>query len=92
MYRTPQNRKNAPVHRRSPQGRSPLQGPYTPEPLADDQVSVASSRSAASSYGTHGSSDVGVPPPSSVAAAVHEVPSLLSQLVSGNPDEQVSPS
>lgn len=70
-------------------GASPAVGPATPEPLAalqDDQLSVASS-----SEGGYASSNssVGVPPPASLAAAVHEVPSLLSQLVSGLPDEQV---
>lgn len=68
--------------------RSPLVAPVTPEPaqLADDQASDTASDA---SYGSRSSSDVGVPPPASIAAAVHEVPSLLSQLVSGHTDEQV---
>lgn len=57
--------------------------PETPE-LADDQLSVTSGESLASS-----TPSLGVHPPASVEAAVYEVPSLLSQLVSGLPDEQV---
>lgn len=68
-----------------PRGRSPLAAPATPELAADDQLSVGSSEGGYASS----SSSVGVPPPASLAAAVHEVPSLLSQLVSGNTDEQV---
>ena len=69
-------------HARSPLA-APLPVPQTPE-LPEDQASVASSGSAASSQ----SYDVGVAP-ISTAAAVHEVPSLLSQLVSGHLEQQV---
>ncbi|GAB4816359.1 hypothetical protein N2152v2_003405 [Parachlorella kessleri] len=61
----------------------PLPVPQTPE-LPEDQASVASSGSAASLR----SLSVAVAPVST-AAAVHEVPSLLSQLVSGHLEQQI---